>query len=76
MSRTQTLAALKAAEPVLADLERILNKRIGRSDDVQILEIPELKMVREAIRAHERICIDQGCCYFGSEAPKGCGCHA
>ena len=68
------LAALKAAEPVLADMERILNKRLPIGSP--ILEIPELKLVRDAIKAEERMCIDQSCCYFGNEAPKGCGCHA
>lgn len=73
MSASQMLAALKAAEPVIAEFERIINKRITWGDPIKI---KELEQVREAIRAEERICLDQSCCYFGSKAPKGCGCHA
>ena len=73
MSAKQMLDALKAAEPVIAEFERIINKRITWGDPIKL---KELEQVRAAIRAQERICLEQSCCYFGNESPKGCGCHA
>ena len=72
MSASQMLAALKAAEPVIAEFERIINKRITWGDPIKI---KELEQVRSAIKAHERMCLDQGCLYFGTESPKSCNCH-
>lgn len=73
MSAKQMLDALKAAEPVIAEFERIVNKRITWGEPIKL---KELEQVRAAIRAQERMCLDEGCIYFGNEAPKGCGCHA
>lgn len=50
MSASQMLAALKAAEPIIAEFERILNKRMPSSDP---LVIKELEQVRSAIKGHE-----------------------
>lgn len=50
MSAQETmLAALKAAEPVLAEFERIVNKRMPGS----FISIPELGSVRAAIEQAE-----------------------
>lgn len=73
MSAKQMLDALKAAEPVIAEFERIINKRITWGEPIQL---KELEQVRAAIRAQESMCMNHGCIYFGHEAPKGCECHA
>ena len=73
MSAKQMLDALKAAEPVIAEFERIINKRVTWGDPIKI---KELEQVRAAIRAQERTCFDLGCIYFGQQAPKSCNCHA
>lgn len=66
----ELLNACLQAEPVLADMERILNKRMPHREP---LRLPALTTVRAAI-ANATRCNDQECCYFGQQRSASCSC--
>ncbi len=68
MATHELLEACIKAEPVLADLERILQKRVGKP-----IALPELATVRNAI-ANATRCNEQECCYFGHQRAASCSC--
>lgn len=66
----ELLQACIQAEPVLADIERIMNKRMPAKDPVRL---PALTTVRAAI-ANATRCNEQECCYFGQQRAASCSC--
>lgn len=68
-NETRMRAALRAAEPVLADLERSVNKRMHSTP---AWRLPVLQQVREALA--EPICTHAECPYQNQPASKTCGC--
>lgn len=66
----ELLNACLQAEPVLADMERILNKRMTHREP---LRLPALTSVRAAI-ANATRCNEQECCYFGQQRSASCSC--
>lgn len=71
MSDAKMLAALMAAEPVLADMERIVNKRMPGD---RPFRMPELVAVREAIAAADGKCTEPECPYNGQQRARSCLC--
>jgi hypothetical protein len=66
----ELLQACIQAEPVLADMERILNKRMPGKGE---LRLPALHAVRGAI-ANATRCNEQECCFFGHQRSPSCSC--
>lgn len=62
-------AALLAAEPVLADVERLLNKRFHGT---QPLVLHPLQQVRDALSLPK--CPEPQCAYHEQFAPSSCRC--